>query len=345
MAGLDASTPLPTEIKLHQVVARAGDRVRRRQGFRCRTNTCACIRRRPKCAATGRARKCCRSARRRWRSRRRTGRPLRGPARFSDGHDTGIYSWDYLHDLGERQDELWQRYLERLAGGRRKPRRGRRRSARSHETNDTNSAYERSTRTRRPARARRIRFGRPQVRPDERPDVGRPAPAVEALRRRGRRRAARRSACSISRAAPAISRALFAERVGAAAACATDINGAMLAAGRDRLLDAGSLLPTVQCDAETCRSPTRAFDCVPIAFGLRNMTHKEAALAEMRRVLRPGGAAAGARVLARRGAAGAAPTTGTVSMCCRGSASSSPATTRATAIWPNRSACTRTRRR
>jgi len=34
---------------------------------------------------------------------------------FSDGHDTGLYSWDYLYDLGERQDELWQRYLERLA--------------------------------------------------------------------------------------------------------------------------------------------------------------------------------------------------------------------------------------
>jgi DUF971 family protein len=35
--------------------------------------------------------------------------------KFSDGHDTGIYSWDYLYDLGVRQDELWQRYLGRLA--------------------------------------------------------------------------------------------------------------------------------------------------------------------------------------------------------------------------------------
>jgi len=35
--------------------------------------------------------------------------------RFSDGHDTGIYSWDYLHDLGERQSQLWQDYLARLA--------------------------------------------------------------------------------------------------------------------------------------------------------------------------------------------------------------------------------------
>jgi DUF971 family protein len=34
---------------------------------------------------------------------------------FSDGHSTGIYSWDYLYELGERQDDLWRRYLERLA--------------------------------------------------------------------------------------------------------------------------------------------------------------------------------------------------------------------------------------
>jgi DUF971 family protein len=43
--------------------------------------------------------------------------------KFSDGHDTGIYSWDYLRELGEDQDELWQRYLERLdkAGASRDP--------------------------------------------------------------------------------------------------------------------------------------------------------------------------------------------------------------------------------
>jgi len=43
---------------------------------------------------------------------------------FSDGHDTGIFSWDYLYDLGARQEELWQRYLDRMAaaGARREPR-------------------------------------------------------------------------------------------------------------------------------------------------------------------------------------------------------------------------------
>jgi demethylmenaquinone methyltransferase/2-methoxy-6-polyprenyl-1,4-benzoquinol methylase len=69
----------------------------------------------------------------------------------------------------------------------------------------------------------------------------------------------------------------------------TDINGAMLEVGRDRLLDRGRSLPAVQCDAERLPFPADYFDCVSVAFGLRNMTHKESALAEMQRVLRPGG--------------------------------------------------------
>ena len=71
----------------------------------------------------------------------------------------------------------------------------------------------------------------------------------------------------------------------------TDINGAMLAAGRDKLLDAGVLLPTVQCDTEALPFRDRSFDCLSIGFGLRNVTRKERALAEMRRVLVPGGVA------------------------------------------------------
>jgi demethylmenaquinone methyltransferase/2-methoxy-6-polyprenyl-1,4-benzoquinol methylase len=69
----------------------------------------------------------------------------------------------------------------------------------------------------------------------------------------------------------------------------TDINNAMLSRGRDRLLDEGLLGPVAQCDAEKLPFPSNHFDVVSVAFGLRNMTHKEAALAEMRRVLRPGG--------------------------------------------------------
>ncbi len=69
----------------------------------------------------------------------------------------------------------------------------------------------------------------------------------------------------------------------------TDINHAMLEAGRDRLLDDGMILPLAQCDGERLPFRAASFDCVTVAFGLRNMTRKEAALAEMRRVLRPGG--------------------------------------------------------
>ena len=71
----------------------------------------------------------------------------------------------------------------------------------------------------------------------------------------------------------------------------TDINGAMLRAGRDKLLDLGLALPVVQCNAEALPFASRRFDCTSIAFGLRNVTRKEVALAEMRRVTRPGGVA------------------------------------------------------
>ena len=69
----------------------------------------------------------------------------------------------------------------------------------------------------------------------------------------------------------------------------TDINEAMLRTGRDRLIDAGVVLPTTVCDAEQLPFPDGHFDLVSVAFGLRNMTHKDAALAEMNRVLKPGG--------------------------------------------------------
>jgi len=82
----------------------------------------------------------------------------------------------------------------------------------------------------------------------------------------------------------------FARQVGATGqAWLTDINGAMLREGRNRLLDAGVLVPVVQCDAEALPFPDQYFDVVTVAFGLRNMTHKDRALAEMRRVLRPPG--------------------------------------------------------
>ncbi len=69
----------------------------------------------------------------------------------------------------------------------------------------------------------------------------------------------------------------------------SDINHSMLERGRDRLLDAGVSMPAVQCDAERLPFAAESFDCVTVGFGLRNMTHKQAALTEMTRVLKRGG--------------------------------------------------------
>jgi demethylmenaquinone methyltransferase / 2-methoxy-6-polyprenyl-1,4-benzoquinol methylase len=69
----------------------------------------------------------------------------------------------------------------------------------------------------------------------------------------------------------------------------SDINEAMLRTGRDRMLDQGLVLPSIVCDAEQLPFRNDGFDLASVAFGLRNMTHKDLALAEMCRVLRPGG--------------------------------------------------------
>ena len=82
----------------------------------------------------------------------------------------------------------------------------------------------------------------------------------------------------------------FAPKVGASGRVVhTDINEAMLREGRNRLIDAGVNLPTLVCDAERLPFADASFDLVTVAFGLRNMTHKDVALAEMNRVLKPGG--------------------------------------------------------
>jgi demethylmenaquinone methyltransferase/2-methoxy-6-polyprenyl-1,4-benzoquinol methylase len=83
---------------------------------------------------------------------------------------------------------------------------------------------------------------------------------------------------------------LFAQRTGPSGAVVlSDFNFSMLSRGRDRLTDAGIVLPVVQCDAERLPFPSGHFDCVCIGFGLRNVTRKAEALREMTRVLRPGG--------------------------------------------------------
>ncbi|MBA4215118.1 MAG: bifunctional demethylmenaquinone methyltransferase/2-methoxy-6-polyprenyl-1,4-benzoquinol methylase UbiE [Polaromonas sp.] len=82
----------------------------------------------------------------------------------------------------------------------------------------------------------------------------------------------------------------FAKKVGPTGRVVhTDINEAMLREGRTRLLDLGVVLPTLVCDAEKLPFASESFDFVSVAFGLRNMTNKESALAEMHRTLKPGG--------------------------------------------------------
>ena len=82
----------------------------------------------------------------------------------------------------------------------------------------------------------------------------------------------------------------FASKVGASGQVVhTDINEAMLSEGRNRLLDVGVSVPTLVCDAEHLPFADAYFDVVTVAFGLRNMTHKDMALREMSRVLKPGG--------------------------------------------------------
>ncbi len=82
----------------------------------------------------------------------------------------------------------------------------------------------------------------------------------------------------------------FAKQVGPSGLVVhTDINEAMLSTGRNRLLDAGVMLPTLVCDAEKLPFPDQSFNLVSVAFGLRNMTHKDHAIAEMHRVLKPHG--------------------------------------------------------
>ena len=88
---------------------------------------------------------------------------------------------------------------------------------------------------------------------------------------------------------------LFAKKVGthlingAGSVTLTDINASMLAVGRDRMIDAGLNVAAMQCNAEALPFADGQFDCVIVAFGLRNMTHKDIALKEMQRVLKVGG--------------------------------------------------------
>ena len=185
-----------------------------------------------------------------------------------------------------------------------------------------------------------------KLRPDERPDVGRPASAagsaspstsrgVRAGRARARpRRRHRRPRAAVRRSAR-----------GRRAPSSTPTSTARCSPpGRDRLHRRGVVLPTVAVQRRGAAVPGAHVRLrVDRLRPAQRHATRSARSPRCARVLRPGGVGAGARVLARRGAAGAARTTGTASTCCRASAGSSPTTRRATATSPNRSACIRTR--
>ena len=130
------------------------------------------------------------------------------------------------------------------------------------------------------------------LRPDERPDVGRRAPALE-------ERAGRRAEPAAGREVPGRGgrhrRHRLPDRAPVRASGRTssvcDINAAMLAVGRDRAVDRGLLkgLTWTTGDAENLPFPDRSFDAYTIAFGLRNVTDIDKALGEAHRVLKPGG--------------------------------------------------------
>ena len=136
----------------------------------------------------------------------------------------------------------------------------------------------------------------------------------------------------------------FAKRAGAGNVTATDINREMLTIGQKRLRQAGVPTACVVADAEALPFADDAFDVVTVSFGIRNMTHKDRALREMLRVLRPGG-----RLLVLEFSRSAPVgsnlfTTFTPSASCPGWGPKSPGTRTPTGIWPSRSACIPRRR-
>ena len=199
---------------------------------------------------------------------------------------------------------MWQQYLERLrqAGVERKPPAASAPASRQSHLEENLSAMgeQRRRRFRLPAgprgrqgakSRRRIRFRRAALRPDERPDVARGCIACGSASQSTRAACAPGSACSTWRAAPAISRRSCKRASAPTGEVVVDGHQRRNADPRPRppARRRARLLPAVQCDAERLPFPDEYFDCVIVAFGLRNMTHKEVALAEMHRVLRAGG--------------------------------------------------------
>jgi DUF971 family protein len=116
MSGLDVTTPIPTEIKLHQASRILEIAFNDGRTFRLSYEYLRVYSPSAEVRGHGPGQEVLQVGKREIAIKEvePVGRYAIRPS-FSDGHDTGIYSWDYLYDLGERQDELWQRYLDRMA--------------------------------------------------------------------------------------------------------------------------------------------------------------------------------------------------------------------------------------
>jgi len=116
MSGLDVTTPIPTEIKLHQTSRILEIAFSDSRTFRLSYEYLRVYSPSAEVRGHGPGQEVLQVGKREIAIKEvePVGRYAIRPS-FSDGHDTGIYSWDYLYDLGERQDELWQRYLDRMA--------------------------------------------------------------------------------------------------------------------------------------------------------------------------------------------------------------------------------------
>ena len=116
MSGLDGTTPIPTEIKLHQASRVLEVAFNDSRTFRLPYEYLRVYSPSAEARGHGPGQEVLQVGKREIAIKEvePVGRYAIRPS-FSDGHDTGIYSWDYLYDLGARQDELWQRYLDRMA--------------------------------------------------------------------------------------------------------------------------------------------------------------------------------------------------------------------------------------
>ena len=215
--------------------------------------------------------------------------------KFSDGHDSGIYSYDYLEELGKNKDSLWQAYLEDLKS---RLRRSARAITDMNEQNQKENRAEKLTdfgfsKVKEADKEKQVKAVFDQVAPkyDLMNDV-----LSFGMHRLWKQYAIDRAeiqpgmkVLDIAGGTGDMSLLVQKKLSGTGEVWLSDINHEMLKIGDERLKNAGYHPYVLTCDAEYLPFPDGYFDVLIVSFGLRNMTHKDRALREMQRVLKPGG--------------------------------------------------------